>query len=109
MARKLVQGLLYPTFGRLIVVFVMIWDPAIVVANLISLLVLSSQWQALRTVVSAVVALGDEEGRQKGEKGNRMVEMDAAALPFVVGMVCKVMLRLAAFRLDASCTNLYLV
>lgn len=37
------------------------------------------------------------------------MEMNAAALPFVVGLICKIMLRLAAFRVDASCTNLYLV
>jgi len=106
--RKLVQGLLYPTFGRLIVVFVMVWDPAIVVANLISLLVLSSQWQALRTVVSAAMAQRERRKEKESIKGWR-VEMDAAALPFVVGLICKIMLRLAAFRVDGSCTNLYLV
>lgn len=108
-ARKLVQGLLYPTFGRLIVVFVMIWDPAIVVANFISLLVLSSQWQALRTVVSAAVALDGTGGSENRKTGGRIVEVDAAVMPFVVGLACKCLLRLAAFRVDASCTNLYLV
>lgn len=106
--RKLAQGLLYPTFGRLIVVFVMVWDPAIVVANLISLLVLSSQWQALRTVVSAAMTLGKRRWEEDNRRGWSM-EMNAAALPFVVGLICKIMLRLAAFRVDASCTNLYLV
>jgi hypothetical protein len=88
----------------------MVWDPAVVVANLISLLVLSCQWQALRTVVSAAVALGDERGRKDGKRrGGRSVEIEAAALPFVVGLLCKIILRVAAFRVDASCTNLYLV
>lgn len=87
----------------------MIWSPAILVGNLISLLVLSSQWQALRTVVSAAVAFGGEQGRKEAKRWGRSVEMDAALFPFLVGLVCKVLLRLAAFRVDASCTNLYLV
>lgn len=109
--RKLVQALLFPNFGRCIVIFVMVWDPAFVVANLISLLVLLSQWQALRAVVAAAIALNERYNQQRKEdsvkRGN--VEFYAAALPFVVGLSCKCLLRLVAFHVDASCTNLYLV
>lgn len=107
--RKLVQALLFPNFGRCIVIFVMVWDPAFVVANLISLLVLLSQWQALRAVVAAAIALNERYNQQRRKDDSVNVEFYAAALPFVVGLSCKCLLRLVAFHVDEACTNLYLV
>ena len=111
--RKLMQGLTYPEFGRLVVVFVMIWDNSISVSNLIGLLVLSSQWQALRAVMGvAAVAAGEREDegkeKEKEEEGWR-IEAELAAFPFLFALACKCLLRLAVYHLDAAAVNLWLV
>ena len=53
LARALLQALLYPAFGRLLVPFIMVWDPAVAVAGVVGALVLSSQWQALHAVATS--------------------------------------------------------
>lgn len=108
-AQKLVQALLYPSFGRLLVVFVMVWESSVAVANLISLLVLSAQWQAVHTVVAAALALNALESGEEKEEGAGGGKMGAVALPFVIGIALKGVVRLAAHRLDPACTNLYLL
>lgn len=53
LARAILQALLYPAFGRLLVPFIMVWDPAVAVAGVVGALVLSSQWQALHAVATS--------------------------------------------------------
>lgn len=111
---KVMQGLLYSEFGRLLVVFVHIWDNQISVSNLIGLLVLTSQWQALRAVMGvASVAAGEEDkeegnGEKEEEEGWR-IEAEMVAFPFLVALACKGLLRLAVHHLDAAAVNLWLV
>lgn len=120
-ARKLVQCLLYPNFGRLVVVFVMIWDQQIVVANIISVLVLTSQWQGLRAV------LGEGGGREGMISGSNSGSNNKAVVippiprrtvgewarrlgvPFLTGLGCKACLRLVAHTYDPTCTELWLI
>lgn len=105
--RKLMQGLLYSEFGRLLVVFVFIWDNSISVSNLIGLLVLSSQWQALRAVMGVASVAAGEEGEEKKE--GWMIEAEMVAFPFLVALACTGLLRLAVYHLDAAAVNLWLV
>jgi hypothetical protein len=88
LAQKLLQALLYPAFGRLLVPFIMVWDPAVAVAGVIGALVLSSQWQALHAVVtSAPFALSAETAAVPSCEA-------VVALPFLLGLVGRAGLRL---------------
>lgn len=88
LAQKLLQALLYPAFGRLLVPFIMIWDPTVAVAGVTGALVLSSQWQALHAVVtSAPFADADDAARSSSLQAR-------VALPFVLGLIGRASLRL---------------
>ena len=94
--RKLLQCVLYPNFGQLLVVFVMIWDQQMIVANIISVLVLTSQYRALQAVTSHPSLLR-APGRPEGSSSAELKPMQQSlrhGLPLVVGLLCRSVLRL---------------
>lgn len=119
LARALLQALLYPAFGRLLVPFIMVWDPAVAVAGVVGALVLSSQWQALHAVATSApfssssspsaAAAGAAASAEGAAVDSTKAPVPAAvvqaspssssvdavvALPFLLGLVGRAALRL---------------
>jgi hypothetical protein len=99
--RRLLQCVLYPNFGRLLVLFVMIWDQQVIVANIIYVLVLTSQCLALEA------ALGPEEGKGVGDE--LWAPQARAVVPVLVGLACRFAVRLTVYLVSPSCATLALL
>lgn len=84
---KLFKAVLYPNFGRLLVVFVMIWDQQVVVINIISMLVITSQYRALQAVMEPPGGFEDWRAQARQVAG-----------ALSAGLLCKALVVLAVDR-----------
>lgn len=97
---KLLKAVLYPNFGRLLVVFVMIWDQQIIVAYIISVLVLTSQYKAIQAVMEPPSGFGSLQAQVKQVGG-----------ALAAGVACKAAIVLLSMSIQrpAGGTCLYML
>lgn len=84
--KKVVQALVYPNFGRLVALFVMIWERSVVVINLITLLITTSQYLAFQAILTTPTPSSPSSSTTTTRSSHPFVR---AALPLVAGLAIK--------------------